>query len=207
MSSAAPPPRRCNVAGQLQSWLPRRNPGAARSAQDRADQCAWLQAIARDVDPGGGCHLAPRRRKPAAECPGASPCRAQEIRPKGSAMSLDDPPRALALVVVLSVLLALLGAVVVLAALQPPPPPPPRTDIVGLVRAIGSTLSPSSAPSLAPAPSSTAAPSAFAAPPPSAAANAAPSAASRPLHRAPQSGTSGRKPGTSDTVDPWGSRD
>ena len=125
-------------------------------------------------------------------------------------MRLDYPERTTALVVMGSCL-ALFGAIVVWGAHQPPPPPPPRTDIVGLLRGIASTLSPSSTPSAEPsvsaAPPSPLAPSALASPPPSAAASAAPSRAARPGRRAPPGGTAHRKPGESDVVNPWGSRE
>ena len=84
-------------------------------------------------------------------------------------MRLDDPERAGALVVVL-VFPILFGVVLVVAAHQPPPPPPPKTDIVGLLRGVATTLSPLSAPSTKPGESaatpSIEAPSVLASPPP-----------------------------------------
>lgn len=128
-------------------------------------------------------------------------------------MRLDDPERTAALVVVGSCL-GLFGAIVVWGAYHPPPPPPPRTDIVGLLLGIASTLSPSSTPSAEPsviaAPPSTLAPSAVASPPPSAAAPAATSRAARPGRRAQPTGPVRRKPGApgaSDVVDPWASHE
>jgi hypothetical protein len=124
-------------------------------------------------------------------------------------MRLDNPERAGALVVGWA-LLVLFGVILVVAAHQPHPRPAPKTDLVGLLRGIASTLSPPSAPSTRPSesavPPSTAAPSVLASPPPSAAASAAPSSAARPGRRAQPAGPVRRQPGApgaSDVVNPW----
>jgi hypothetical protein len=110
-------------------------------------------------------------------------------------MRLDDPERAGVLVVGWSCLAVLGFSLVVLAYQASPPPPPPKTDLVGLLREVARKLSPSSAPSTKPndsvAPLST----------------AAPSGAARRGPRTQPTGTTGRKPGESDIVNPWRTRE
>ena len=127
-------------------------------------------------------------------------------------MRLDNPERAGALVVLWAPLV-LFGVILVVSAHQPHHQPAPKTDLVGLLRGIASTLSPPCAPSTpseSAVPPSTAAPSVLASPPPSAAASAAPSGAAQPGRRAQPAGPVRRQlgaPGASDVANPWASHE